>query len=87
MLLWFVLIRFSVKEAWLKAISLPVLKAEMSYGLVAWSAALFAFLHFRVDQIMIKQYLGSADLGVYTIAVTIAELLFLLPLSINTALT
>lgn len=87
MLLWLVLIRFSVKEAWLKAISLPVLKAEMSYGLVAWSAALFAFLHYRADQIMIKQILGMADLGIYTIAVSIAELLFLFPISIHSALS
>jgi O-antigen/teichoic acid export membrane protein len=87
LLLWFILIQIKLKESYLARISTRILKAEFAYGGVAWASTLFAFLHYRADQIMIKQYLGSADLGVYTIAVTIAELLFLLPLSINTALT
>ena len=35
---------------------------------------------------MIKQIVGISDLGIYTVAVTIAELLFLLPISIHSAL-
>lgn len=85
--LWFILIQIKMKETYIPSISTNILKAEFAYGGVAWASTLFAFMHYRADQIMIKQYLGSADLGVYTIAVTIAELLFLLPLSINTALT
>jgi O-antigen/teichoic acid export membrane protein len=87
MCLWFILIHSSLGESYLKVISLPVLKAELSYGLLAWAAALFAFMHYRADQIMIKHMLGMADLGVYTIAVSIAELLFLFPISIHSALS
>lgn len=87
LLLWFIIIQATLGEPYLAAISLPVVKAEFSYGMVAWASALFAFLHYRVDQIMIKGYLGIADLGVYSVAVTIAELLFLFPISINSALS
>jgi O-antigen/teichoic acid export membrane protein len=86
LLLWFILIQIKLKESFSFGIFIPVLKAELSYGTVAWAATLFTFLHYRADQIMIKQYLGSADLGIYSIAVTIAELLFLLPVSVSGAL-
>jgi len=87
LLLWFIIIQIKIKESYIARISTRILKAEFAYGAIAWASTLFAFLHYRVDQIMIKQYLGATDLGVYSIAVTIAELLFLLPISINTALT
>lgn len=85
--LWSVLILREVRERYLPLISMAVLKAELGYGIVAWSAALFAYLHYRADQIMIKNMLGTGELGVYTVAVTIAELLFLFPVSINSALS
>lgn len=87
LLLWFILIQIKLKENYFARISVPILKAEFAYGSVSWASALFAYLHYRADQIMINSYLGSKELGVYTIAVTIAELMFLLPISINTALT
>lgn len=87
LLMWLILIQIKLREEYIPNILIPVLKAEFAYGSVSWASTLFAFLHYRADQIMIKQYLGSAELGIYTIAVTIAELLFLLPISINTALT
>ncbi|MDP2173599.1 MAG: oligosaccharide flippase family protein [Candidatus Cloacimonadaceae bacterium] len=62
-------------------------KAEIKYGMVVYMGALFAFLHYRIDQIMIKVLLGTAELGVYTISVTLAELLFLIPISVTSALT
>ncbi len=87
MLLWYLLLQRNIRERIKAVISTQVLKAELSYGLIGWLAALFAYLHYRADQLMIKHLIGDAELGVYTIAVMIAELLFLLPLSINTALT
>lgn len=87
MVLWFSIIQTKMGENYLPIVATRILKAEFSYGLIAWLSSLFAFLHYRVDQIMIKEILGAAPLGIYTVAVTIAELLFLLPLSINSALT
>lgn len=86
LVLWFILLQSVVGERPRLGISLPIFKAEMAYGSLAWASSLFAYLHYRADQIMIKSYLGSSDLGVYTVAVTIAELLFLFPTSISNAL-
>lgn len=63
-----------------------LLSQEFRYGLIVYVGALLIFLTYRVDQLMIKNYLGTKDLGIYTVAVTLAELLLLVPLSIKTAL-
>ena len=73
-------------EGFRHEIDLALLKAEYSYGGIIFLAACCDYLHLRVDQLMIKQMLGTSFLGVYSIAVTLAELMFLLPASINTAL-
>ncbi|MCB5263075.1 MAG: polysaccharide biosynthesis C-terminal domain-containing protein [Candidatus Cloacimonetes bacterium] len=86
MLLWFIIIQLALKEKYLCLVSLPALKAEFKYGAYGWWSALFAYLLLRVDQIMIKQYLGVSELGIYSIAVIIAELMFLLPTAITSAL-
>lgn len=85
--IWLIQLLFKVHEGFSFKISGAILKAEYLYGSVAWTASLFAFLHYRLDQFMIKAYLGVKELGVYTIAVTIAELLFLLPMAIHSALS
>lgn len=84
---WFIIIQFIVGTAFKPFLSKVILKAEFAYGTVAWTSSLFAFLHYRADQFMIKGYLGLKELGVYTVAVSIAELLFLLPMAIHSALS
>ncbi len=64
-----------------------LLKAEFKYGGIIYLASGCAFLHYRVDQFMIRAIMDTASLGVYTVAMNLAELLFLIPLSITTALT
>lgn len=64
-----------------------LLKEEFAYGGIIYLAAAFDHLHLRVDQLFIKQMLDIGQLGVYSMAVNLSELLFLIPLSINTALT
>lgn len=86
MLLWLILIHISLRENYIALISIRVIKAELKYGAFGWWSALFAFLQLRVDQLMIRQYWDVSNLGVYSIAVMIAELLFLLPVSITGAL-
>ncbi|MFA5667342.1 MAG: oligosaccharide flippase family protein, partial [Candidatus Cloacimonadaceae bacterium] len=85
MLLWFIIIQVKLHERYLFMISWPALKAQFKYGAFGWWSALFAYLLLRVDQIMIKQYLDVSELGIYSIAVIIAELLFLLPTAIISA--
>lgn len=65
----------------------PLLKTEFAYGGIVYIAAAFDHLHLRVDQLFIKGMLDIGDLGVYSMAVTLSELLFLIPISINSALT
>lgn len=81
---WFLQSR--VRQSYHPALDLGLLKAEFGYGSLIWLAAIFSFLLYRVDQLMIKQMLGVSELGVYSVAVTLAELMFLIPLSINSAL-
>jgi O-antigen/teichoic acid export membrane protein len=75
-----------INQGYKPAFSIRLLKEEYAYGGIIWFAAAFAFLHYRVDQLMIKEMLGVAHLGVYSIAVVLAEMLFLVPQSINSAL-
>jgi len=68
-------------------INYTLLKAEFKYGVIVYFSSLFIFLNYRADQFMIKFYLNTTDLGIYSIAVKLAELLFLIPDSITTALS
>lgn len=68
------------------AIKLDLLKKEIAYGMIIYFSALFIFLNYRIDQIIIKSMLGNEELGVYSIGVNLAELLFLIPDSVTTAL-
>ena len=62
-------------------------KRELKYGNIIFWASLFGFLNYRIDQIMINVQLGNAMLGIYSVAVTLAELVLLIPNSVNLALT
>jgi O-antigen/teichoic acid export membrane protein len=53
------------------------------YGLKAYVAALFAFLMLRFDLLMVSRILGTRAAGIYSIAVQIADVLYLLPISIG----
>lgn len=59
---------------------------EFKFGISIYLATLFIYLNYRVDQIFIKNILGEAQMGIYSIAVALAELLFLIPSSVGTAL-
>lgn len=87
MLLNALLLMWRLGMRWRPRLDFPLLKAEFRYGGVVYLGAVFAFLHYRVDQVMIRHMLGVGELGIYTVSVNIAELLFLIPASVTTALT
>lgn len=60
---------------------------ELKYGNIIFWATLFGYLNYRIDQIMIKNQIGDEMLGIYSVAVTLAELVLLIPNSITAALT
>ncbi len=66
--------------------SLSLLREHSSYGAKAYFAALFAFLTLRLDLLMVQYIRGSADAGYYSIAVTLADLVYLLPVVVGTLL-
>ncbi len=54
------------------------LRAGLRFGLKAQLGIVFVFLLLRVDQVMVQRILGFEALGLYSLAVTLAELLWLL---------
>ena len=56
------------------------------YGLRAYVAALFTFLVLRIDLLLVQYSLGSLEAGLYSIAVSLADVLYLLPVVVSTLL-
>ncbi len=54
-----------------------LLRRAMAFGLRAQFATLFTFLLLRVDQLLVQRVLGFEELGLYALAVVLAELLWL----------
>ncbi len=76
-------LRKGIKLRW----DFDLIKREYAYGFIIFLAAAFDHLHLRVDQLYINAMLGNAQLGIYTLSVTLSELMFMVPASITTALT
>lgn len=66
--------------------SLLLFKENIRYGLKAYLAAFFAFIVLRIDLLMVKYILGSEQAGYYSIAATMADMVYMLPVVIGTIL-
>ena len=66
--------------------SFPLFKENIQYGLKAYIAAFFAFLVLRIDLLMIKYMLGAEQTGYYSIAATMADMVYMLSVVIGTIL-
>ena len=62
-----------------------ILIEELKYGIPLYLAAFFIYLNYRVDQFMVRNFLGNSQLGIYAISVQLAELAFVFPTSITSA--
>ena len=51
----------------------------IGYGLRGYAAALFAWVVLRIDLFMVNSYLGAAQAGYYSVAVTLSDLLYMFP--------
>jgi O-antigen/teichoic acid export membrane protein len=58
------------------------LKAFFSYSFLAFLCSLLHFLNLRMDFWFINYYYGSGDLGVYSVAASLSQLIWILPQSI-----
>lgn len=64
--------------------SLALFKDNIRYGLKVYLADFFAFLVLRVDILMAKYILGSKQTGYYSVAVSMADMVYVLPVIIGT---
>ncbi|MEQ9483394.1 flippase [Coleofasciculus sp. F4-SAH-05] len=66
--------------------SLKLFKKTINYGIKAYMAAFFTFLVLRSDLFMVQYMLGSLQSGYYSIAVMIADMIYMLPVVIGSIL-
>jgi O-antigen/teichoic acid export membrane protein len=66
--------------------SWPVFVESVRYGLRPYVAAFFAFLLLRGDLLMVKYMRGSTQAGYYSIAVSMSDLLYILPTVVGAVL-
>lgn len=86
LLLQFFLLWIDKNEVVEKQIDFKILKKEFQIGFWIFLGAFFIFINYRVDQLFIKYYLGNELLGIYTVAVNLSELLFIVSASVSTSL-
>ncbi len=67
-------------------VSRPLFLQTMRYGARAYLAALFAFLLLRSDIFIVRYDLGTTQAGLYSIAVSLADLLYVVPTVVGTIL-
>jgi O-antigen/teichoic acid export membrane protein len=58
-------------------------KQMARYGFKAYLAALFSFFVIRFDLLMVNYFLGNGETGVYSIAASAADIMYLIPISIG----
>ena len=78
-LLWAIVLGIGIRAGLVAVHAEPsVFRRGLRFGLKAQVGMVFVFLLFRVDQLMVQHALGFQALGLYSLAVTLAELLWLL---------
>ena len=59
--------------------SIALLRRTLAYGMRAYLGAFFAFMLLRSDLLIVKYELGSERAGYYSVAVNMADVLYILP--------
>jgi O-antigen/teichoic acid export membrane protein len=67
-------------------LSFALLKESSGYALKAYLGAFLAFLVLRVNLLMVQYMLGAKQAGYYSIAVTLGDMVYLLPLTVGALL-
>lgn len=66
--------------------SSSLIRAHFAYGLRAYAAALVSFLVIRFDLLMVQSIRGAGDAGQYAVAVALADVIYLLPVTVSSLL-
>lgn len=56
-----------------------LLRTALSYGLRGWLANILQFFNYRLDTFLLNGFVGAAAVGLYSVAVALAEMLWYLP--------
>lgn len=67
-------------------LTLQQIKFAINFSFLAYLANVFQFLSYRMDFWFVEHYSGSLQLGIYSLAVNLAQLLWLLPQAISSIL-
>jgi O-antigen/teichoic acid export membrane protein len=67
-------------------LSFQYIKLSFRYGLKGYIACFFAFLVLKFDMLMIQHILGEEPTGHYAVAVTLIDLIYMIPVVIGTVL-
>jgi O-antigen/teichoic acid export membrane protein len=66
--------------------SFALLRENFGYSIRGYVAALFAFVALRLDLLLIQYLLGVEQAGYYSVAVTLTDALYILPVTVGTIL-
>lgn len=61
---------------------ITILKEQTTFAFALYLSQFFVFMNYRIDQIFIKEISGYGDLGIYSLAVSLSELIFIVHLGI-----
>lgn len=68
------------------AVDFPQLRKSLAYGIKAYVAEMTQFLNFRLDLFLVAFFLNLTQVGYYSIAVSLAQVLWNLPFALGTVL-
>jgi O-antigen/teichoic acid export membrane protein len=80
------LARLGIRLSPFPAPSVSLFKENLKYGLKAYFASILGFLVLRGDLFIIQYMLGTTEVGFYSIAVAVADIMCLLPVVVGTIL-
>ena len=63
--------------------SIRLFSENIRYGIKAYLAAFFAFIVLRIDVLMVNYMLGPKEAGYYSVAASMADLVYLLPTTVG----
>ncbi len=61
----------------------PVLGATFFYGVRGYIANILTFFNYRLDMLLVNQFLSPAEVGVYSVSTRLAELLWYFPNAVS----
>jgi len=80
------LFKLTKKPLYPGVVNTRLLKDSVSYGLKNWVGNLFSQLTYRFDYFLVQSFVSTAQLGYYSVAVSVSELLIFIPRAFSSVL-